>query len=143
MSGALERHLVLSDKRRPGRSSPAVVRLHEAPTWISPVSGRPARRSVLELPGELIHAGGVKGGAVSLDTGMPKQPPQLDIESATIFRLTHVDNVPWILEHGLHCKNSSVQDPDFVRSCWPEHADLRVPGPTNCAGRAKQLREAS
>lgn len=35
-------------------------------------------------------------------------------EAAYIFRITHVANVPWILDHGLHCKSSSVVDPNFV-----------------------------
>ncbi len=35
-------------------------------------------------------------------------------ESARIFRITHIDNVPWILDHGLHCKTSLVQDLNFV-----------------------------
>lgn len=39
----------------------------------------------------------------------------LDARHARIFRITHVDNVRWILKHGLHCKNSTVRDPDFRR----------------------------
>jgi ssDNA thymidine ADP-ribosyltransferase, DarT len=35
-------------------------------------------------------------------------------EANRIFRITHVDNVPWILEHGLHCESSMVRDPNFV-----------------------------
>lgn len=35
-------------------------------------------------------------------------------ENAHIFRITHRDNLPWILDHGLHCQNSAVQDPNFV-----------------------------
>lgn len=35
-------------------------------------------------------------------------------EKAYIFRITHIKNVPWILDNGLHCKNSEVQDPNFV-----------------------------
>jgi len=30
----------------------------------------------------------------------------LNPERALIFRIVHVANVPWILDHGLHCKNS-------------------------------------
>lgn len=33
---------------------------------------------------------------------------------ALIFRITHRDNVPWILRYGLHCNTSSVRDPGFV-----------------------------
>ena len=36
-------------------------------------------------------------------------------ERARIFRITHVDNIPWILENGLHCKSSPIQDPSFVQ----------------------------
>jgi hypothetical protein len=35
-------------------------------------------------------------------------------DKALIFRITHRDNVPWILDHGLHCRNSAIRDPDFV-----------------------------
>lgn len=37
----------------------------------------------------------------------------LNPNKALIFRITHIDNVPWILDHGLHCRNSSVRDPHF------------------------------
>ena len=39
---------------------------------------------------------------------------ELTPELALIFRATHVDNLPWILGNGLHCKASDVKDPDFV-----------------------------
>jgi hypothetical protein len=35
-------------------------------------------------------------------------------EKALIFRIVHRDNIPWILDHGLHCKNSRVLDPNYV-----------------------------
>lgn len=38
----------------------------------------------------------------------------LNPERARIFRIVHVANVPWILEYGLHCKNSTIQDPNYV-----------------------------
>lgn len=38
----------------------------------------------------------------------------LNPERALIFRIVHVANVPWIPDHGLHCRNSRVQDPDFM-----------------------------
>lgn len=54
---------------------------------------------------------------------------KLGLEAGYIFRITHVRNLPWILEHGLHYANSSVGDPDFVpigipnliqkRAAWP------------------------
>jgi len=39
--------------------------------------------------------------------------PLLGPDTAYIFRITHVDNVPWILEHGLHCQNGA-NDPNFI-----------------------------
>lgn len=44
----------------------------------------------------------------------PKPMATLTPESAHIFRITHRDNIPWILDHGLHCANSDVRDPNFV-----------------------------
>ena len=34
-------------------------------------------------------------------------------ELARIFRITHVDNVAWDLEHGLQCRNSRIANPGF------------------------------
>jgi hypothetical protein len=34
-------------------------------------------------------------------------------ENAYIFRITHIDNVPWILKNGLHCNTSGTRDPNF------------------------------
>lgn len=33
---------------------------------------------------------------------------------ALIFRITHRDNIPWILANGIHCRNSNRVDPNFV-----------------------------
>jgi len=38
---------------------------------------------------------------------------ELTPEKALIFRITHITNVPWILGHGLHCRNSPESDPNF------------------------------
>lgn len=38
----------------------------------------------------------------------------LNPDKALIFRIVHVDNVRWILEHGMHCRNSPSQDPKYV-----------------------------
>jgi len=40
-------------------------------------------------------------------------PPTLNPDRALIFRITHRDNVPWILDHGLHAPNGQVLDPNF------------------------------
>lgn len=34
-------------------------------------------------------------------------------EKALIFRITHIENVPWILTNGLHCRNSGVRDQNY------------------------------
>lgn len=39
---------------------------------------------------------------------------QLTQEKALIFRITHRDNIAWILDHGLHSATSPTQDPAFV-----------------------------
>lgn len=36
-------------------------------------------------------------------------------EDARIFRITHVENVEWILANGLHCSSSGTLDPSFTR----------------------------
>lgn len=41
-------------------------------------------------------------------------------EKALVFRVTHRANLPWILEKGLHCSRSEVQDPRFVSIGHPE-----------------------
>lgn len=39
---------------------------------------------------------------------------ELTPEKALIFRITHINNVPWILKNGLHCKTAATSDPEFV-----------------------------
>jgi hypothetical protein len=41
-------------------------------------------------------------------------------EKGLIFRITHIENVPWILENGLYCRNSKVYDPNYVEIGNPE-----------------------
>ncbi|MCX2544118.1 DUF4433 domain-containing protein [Pseudomonas sp. COW5] len=38
----------------------------------------------------------------------------LNPEKALIWRIVHRDNLPWILDNGLHCANSEVQAPQYV-----------------------------
>lgn len=38
----------------------------------------------------------------------------LNPEKALIFRITHRDNLPWIFENGLHCRNADLHDGNFV-----------------------------
>ena len=39
---------------------------------------------------------------------------KLNEQNAFIWRIVHKRNIPWILDNGLHCQNSSVQDPGYV-----------------------------
>lgn len=39
--------------------------------------------------------------------------PFLTPEKALVFRIVHIDNLPWILRHGLHCRNATSTDPAF------------------------------
>ncbi len=41
-------------------------------------------------------------------------PKLISPQKALIFRITHRDNIRWIFENGLHCRNSQRIDPDFV-----------------------------
>jgi hypothetical protein len=36
-----------------------------------------------------------------------------------IYRITHFKNLPFILENGLHCHSSNIQDPNFVPIGYP------------------------
>lgn len=50
-------------------------------------------------------------------------------ERALIFRITHRDNVPWMLANGAHCKKSDALDPKFVQIGNPELIDRRTDHP--------------
>jgi hypothetical protein len=45
---------------------------------------------------------------------MANHYPNLNPEKALIWRIVHRDNLPWILNNGVHCKSSAEQDPHFV-----------------------------
>ena len=58
----------------------------------------------------------------------------LNPQRARIFRVVHLTNVPWILDHGgLHCPNSADHDPNYVNigntSLIHKRARLHVPIP--------------
>jgi hypothetical protein len=38
----------------------------------------------------------------------------LNPEKALIWRIVHRDNLPWILDNGLYCANSSIQSPNYI-----------------------------
>jgi ssDNA thymidine ADP-ribosyltransferase, DarT len=44
----------------------------------------------------------------------------LNAQKALIFRIVHRDNVPWMLDNGLHCPNSSIKDVNYVSIGNPE-----------------------
>lgn len=44
----------------------------------------------------------------------PRTLPELAPERALLFRITHRENLPWILDHGLHCRHSDRTDARFV-----------------------------
>ena len=51
--------------------------------------------------------------------------PELTAENAYIFRITHKDNLPWILDNGVHCRKSPKQDPNFVNIGIPDLIEKR------------------
>jgi hypothetical protein len=53
-------------------------------------------------------------------------PPALNADRARIFRITHRDNVPWILKQGLHAANGEVKDPNFRNIGNPDLIDKRT-----------------
>lgn len=49
----------------------------------------------------------------------------LNPTKALIFRITHIDNVDWILDHGLRCRNSEQRDPNHLDIGNPELIEKR------------------
>lgn len=47
-------------------------------------------------------------------SNLPTNAQLLNASDARVFRITHIDNVPWLLDNGLHCQSSGVCDPNFV-----------------------------
>ncbi len=56
----------------------------------------------------------------------PKIEDLLKPELGYIFRITHRDNVPWILKNGLVCASHEQKDPGFVAIGDPELIELRA-----------------
>lgn len=50
----------------------------------------------------------------------------LNPEKALIWRIVHRDNLPWILDNGLHCRNSTMRDPNYVNIGNEELIDKRA-----------------
>lgn len=53
----------------------------------------------------------------------------LNPEKALIWRIVHRDNLPWILDRGLHCGNSAVRAPNWVSIGNSELIDKRARHP--------------
>lgn len=51
---------------------------------------------------------------------------------ALIFRIVHVEGVPWILRHGMHCRSSLDQDPNYVNIGSADLIDRRSRHPVPC-----------
>ncbi len=49
----------------------------------------------------------------------------LNAENAFIWRIIHRDNLPWILDNGLHCGNSPSQSPSWINIGNQELIDKR------------------
>lgn len=60
---------------------------------------------------------------------MANHYPNLNPEKALIWRIVHRDNLPWILDHGLHCGNSGLQAPNWVSIGNPDLIAKRATHP--------------
>ena len=59
-----------------------------------------------------------------MDALMARQP-KLNPDKALIFRITHRENLPWILRNGISCRSGNAQDPNFRRIGNPELIEAR------------------
>lgn len=57
----------------------------------------------------------------------------LNPAKALIWRIVHRDNIPWILENGLHCGNSTINCPNWVSIGNPDLTDGRSRHPVPLA----------
>lgn len=55
----------------------------------------------------------------------PQGAPFITPERALIFRITHVDNIPWLLGNGVQCRSSPKVDPKYVNIGNPELIEKR------------------
>jgi hypothetical protein len=61
----------------------------------------------------------------NLRMSIDDQMLNLTQDKALIFRITHIDNVRWILQHGLYCRSANVFDPNFHEIGNPELIEKR------------------
>lgn len=52
--------------------------------------------------------------------------PQQKTQQLFIYRMTHIDNVPFIVQNGLWSKLSPVHDPNFIPIGNPDIIDKRT-----------------
>jgi len=64
---------------------------------------------------------------------MTNHYPSLNPEKALIWRIIHRDNLPWILDNGLHCGNSGVSSANWVHIGNPELTEKRATHPVPIA----------
>jgi hypothetical protein len=57
----------------------------------------------------------------------------LNQEKALVFRIVHRDNAPRIMANGMHCRNSTIGDPEFVSIGNPDLIDKRHSRAVPCA----------
>ena len=57
----------------------------------------------------------------------------LNPEKALIFRIVHKDNVPWLLDNGLHCPNSHIKNASYISIGSPELTQKRTFRVVPCA----------
>jgi hypothetical protein len=60
--------------------------------------------------------------------------PPLSPDKGLIFRITHRDNLAWLLSNGIHCAKAGVLDPNFVAIGNPELIDRRRDRPLGPPG---------
>lgn len=70
---------------------------------------------------------------------MANHYPSLNPEKALIWRIVHRDNLPWILDNGLHCGNSAVKAPNWVNIGNPELIDKRANHPQGSRSYAPDI----
>lgn len=65
---------------------------------------------------------------------MADRYPNLNPQKALIWRIVHRDNLPWILDNGLHCGNGGMQAPNWVSIGNPELIAKRARHPVPLGG---------
>jgi hypothetical protein len=58
--------------------------------------------------------------------------PKLNPDKALIWRILHRDNLPWVLDHGLHCGHSAQRSAQWVSIGQPELISKRGRRPVPC-----------